>query len=132
MSRCIIAYAESPESSNVSLVLILASVAIVAAVAGLAFVPMLISWRRRHRRSDAIVGVAVVWALLAAGSGVVATVQQMNWSRERSMRIESGYYDPRDAEGEAPALPCTTWAALAGGYAAVVGWACMGRAAHDR
>jgi hypothetical protein len=123
-----LAFAESPESSNVSLVLVLAVAGIVGAAALLAAMPVLISRRRRrHRRNDAVLAFAIVWAVLAAGSGIYAVAQYENWSRERTMRIESGYYDPREADRDAPRLPWVAWTALACGYGALIAWSGVAR-----
>jgi hypothetical protein len=119
------AYAEPPDPANTSLTLILALAAIVAAAGAMAFVPILSSWRRRHCHTDGVLAIAILWGLLAAGSGIYAAVSQMNWSKEQTVRIETGYYDPRDAS-DAPALPWRTWVAIAIAYGGLVGWAEVG------
>jgi hypothetical protein len=126
-----LAYAELPESSNVGLVLILAFAGIVGAAVVLAAIPVLINRRRRRRgRGDALLAIAILWAVLAAGSGICAVVQHENWSREWTMRIESGYYDPRDTDRDAPRLPWAAWAALACGFGALLAWSSV--AGRDR
>ena len=51
----------------------------IALVAVLALVPVAVAWSRRHRKAEAIVGVTVVWALLAAASLLLTTIDQMKW-----------------------------------------------------
>lgn len=101
--------------------IILICVGILLAVSAVAFIPVAITWSRRHRQGEAITGLSVVWGLLAAGSLCYATTQQINWGQERTKRIMSGYYDPND-NSDAPKLPWVLWGGLALGYGALVAW----------
>ena len=114
-----LAYADSGDSSNSNLLIILISVAVLIVVGGLGFVPVAIAWRRRHRYAEVIGAGAVLWGLLAAGSLIYTASARLNWSRERMLRIESGYYDPRDLS-DAPKWPWMAWGGLGVGYGVVV------------
>lgn len=114
--------AEPGDSTISSLTLIIIGVGIVAAVFALAFVPVAIAWSRRSRHSDPIVLAAVVWGVLLAASVISTTMAQMKWTREKSLRIESGYYDPNDTADE-PRLPWVSWAGLTALYLLLVVWA---------
>jgi hypothetical protein len=116
-----LAYAESGDSSATNLIIVLGGAFIVAAVAAMAFVLILISRSRGHRRAD-VIGVATVfWALIAAGSLIYTGVSQMNWSKEHQMRLETGYLDPSDRNNAAQ-LPLGTWTGLGVAYVAMLGW----------
>ncbi|HXE54782.1 MAG TPA: hypothetical protein VN541_17310 [Tepidisphaeraceae bacterium] len=117
----LLANAEPSDSTISSLTLIIIGVGIVAAVFVLAFIPVAIAWSRRSRRSDTIVLGAVLWGVLAAASFTSATMAQMKWSREKTLRIQSGYYDPNDATDE-PQLPWVSWVGLAVLYFVLLAW----------
>ncbi|HEX4794468.1 MAG TPA: hypothetical protein VH370_11780 [Humisphaera sp.] len=121
-----LAYARNVDSteSNLSIVLLCAGLIIAAAALGL--IPILLSRSRRHVQSDAVLGLGILWALLAAGVTAHACMQQMKWSDERSLRIESGYYDPQD-QSDSPRLPWEIWSALAVGYGGLILWPLYGR-----
>jgi hypothetical protein len=121
-----LAYAQPTDQSGTGVVVIMMAATAIAVAAAVAFVPVAIAWRRRHRRADLILAVAIVWAALAAGSVIVTVSKQMDWSKERTLRIESGYYDPNDTTA-APPWPWTTWGALGGVYAAWAVWSCSGQ-----
>jgi hypothetical protein len=98
----------------------------VALVAALALVPVVVAWARRHRRAETIVGVTILWAGIAAVSLLMSAMDQMKWSRERELRIRSGYYDPRQQDPDAPRWPWKLWTGMAVGYGGIVGWAVIG------
>jgi hypothetical protein len=116
-----LAYAESGDPGATNLVIVLGGAFIVAAVAVMAFVLIVISRSRRHRRADLIAVAAAVWALIAARSLLYAGVSQMNWSREYQLRLQTGYLDPSDTNG-APRLPVGTWTGLGVVYVVMLGW----------
>jgi hypothetical protein len=118
MLQCL-AYAEPPDTSDSNLQLVIVSVVVITAAAVLAFVPVFLAWSRRQRRIDVIVALAVVWGLLAAVSVIHATTAQMKWSKEKNLRIQTGYVDPKD-DTDAPPLPWLQWFVLGAGYAGVV------------
>ena len=115
------AYADPVDNSGSGTVLVLWAVGAITAAAGLAFVPVGLAWARRHRGADAVVALAVLWGLVTAVSVVYATMNQMQWSKEKLLRINSGYYDPNDNAG-APTPPWTLWACLGGVYVGLVAW----------
>jgi len=110
-----LAYAEGGDSSESNLVVVLICAGIIAAVGLAGLIPVLVARSRRHRYREAIVLMSVVWGVLAAGSLTSTAIAQLKWSKERMLRIESGYYDPRDIT-DAPPLPWWTWSLLALGY----------------
>jgi hypothetical protein len=116
-----LAYAESGDPSAMNLVTVLGGAFIVAAMAAMAFVLILFSRSRGHRRADLIAVAAVFWALIAAGSLMYAGVSRTNWSKEYQMRLETGYLDPSDKD-DAPRLPWGTWTGLGIAYIAMLGW----------
>jgi hypothetical protein len=103
----------------------LGAVVVVAALA-LALVPVAVAWARRHRRAEAIVGVTILWAGITALSLLMSAMDQMKWSRERDLRIRSGYYDPRQVDPDAPKWPWRFWTGMAVAHGGIVGWAVIG------
>jgi hypothetical protein len=120
----IIAYADAPDDPNSAILIVLVSAGLLLLSAGLAFIPVCVAWSRRHRHSDVIVPLAVLWALIAAISFIATFVSQYHWSKNRMVLIESGYYDPLDVSG-APALPWVLWICLAVAYGALILWSLM-------
>ncbi len=116
-----LAYAESGDSSTTNLIIVLGGAFVIALVAAMAFVLIVISRSRGHRRAEVIAVAAVFWALIAAGSLLYAGVTQINWSKEHQMRLETGYLDPADTD-DAPRLPLGTWTGLGVVYVAMLGW----------
>lgn len=117
----LLANAESNDStvSNLSTVLICAAIAVGVLI--LAAVPIMVAWSRRHRHADGLTAVAVLWGLVAAVSVSVSIFDQMKYSREHLMAVESGYFDPSDTS-DAPVLPLPTWSVLGVVYVALLGW----------
>jgi hypothetical protein len=120
----VIAYAET--ASGPSLTVALVCLGAVVLVAALALVPVVVAWARRHRRAETIVGVTILWAGIAAVSLLMSAMDQMKWSRERDLRIRSGYYDPGQVDPDAPQWPWKLWGGMGVGYAAIVAWAVAG------
>jgi hypothetical protein len=120
----VLAYAEStdPTVSNLSTVLACAAIVLVAGM--FALVPILIAWSRRHRHSQAIFAVAMLWGMLVSISGGSTVLARMKYSHEHLLQIQSGYYDPQDTS-DAPKLPWLTWAGLAIAYGTLVAWPLM-------
>lgn len=118
-----LATAQADNGSGSRLTLVLIWLAIVAASGIAAMIPLALAASRGHRRGEALLGFTVLWAFLAAGSAIYATMVQNKWSAERDLRISSGYYDPRDAETDAPPLPVAQWTVLAVAYVGLLGWA---------
>jgi hypothetical protein len=120
----VIAYADTASGSGLTVALV--CLGLVAVVGGLALVPVVVAWARRHRRAETIVGVTILWAGIAAVSLLMTAMDQMKWSRERDLRIRSGYYDPAQVDPDAPKWPWKLWAGMGVGYAGIVGWAAGG------
>jgi phosphotransferase system glucose/maltose/N-acetylglucosamine-specific IIC component len=122
----VLAYAEStdPTVSNLSTVLACAAIVLVAGM--FALIPILIAWSRRHRHSQAIFAIAMLWGMLVSISGGSTVLAQMKYSHEHLHKIESGYVDPQDIS-DAPKLPWLTWAGLAMGYGILIGWPLLGK-----
>ena len=92
-------------------------------------VPIAIAWRRRHPQAETIVPLGILWGLATAAVSIYAYITQTNWSKERLLRIESGYFDPQDNSG-APALPWLFWIILLIAFAAMIAWALRGTRAE--
>jgi hypothetical protein len=106
--------------------LVVISAALVLVVAGAAFVPLRLAWRGRHRQVEAITTTILFWGLAAAGSLIWAANAEFKWNQEYTLRIESGYADPRDLSG-APQLPWMLWGILAGVYVGLILWSASRR-----
>jgi hypothetical protein len=119
---CLLAYAESGDPNAMNLVIVLGGVCIVAATAILAFALILTARARGHRHAEFIMVATVFWALITAGSLIYAGNAQLNWSKEYTLRLETGYLDPRDT-GDAPRLPWGIWTGLGAAYGAMMTWA---------
>lgn len=114
--------ATDPTVTNLTTVLICAGIAV--AVLIMAAAPILVAWSRRHRHAEGLTAVAVLWGLIAAVSVSVSVFDQMKYSREHLMAIESGYYDPNDTS-DVPTLPLITWTFLGMAYVVLLGWPFM-------
>jgi hypothetical protein len=112
-----------------SAVLACAGFVLIAGV--LALIPLMIAWSRRHRQSDAILALALLWGLLLALSAGATTLAKMKYSHEHLVAIESGYSDPLDTS-DAPPLPWLSWAGLGLGYGALLAWALLGPTSSER
>ena len=117
----LLAYADASDQTASTMKIVLICAGILVVVAAVAFVPVAITWSRRHRQGEAITGLSVLWGLIATGSLWYSTTQQINWGQERTKRILSGYYDPND-NSDAPKLPWILWGGLALGYGGLVAW----------
>jgi hypothetical protein len=126
-----LAYAESGDSSETNLLIVLGGAFVIAVVAAMAFVLIVISRSRGHRRAEVIGVAAIFWTLIAAGSLLYAGVTQINWSKEHQMRLETGYLDPSDTD-DSPRLPMETWTGLGVAYVAMLGWSLSRKRAKPR
>jgi hypothetical protein len=115
-------YADSNDTTNASIaVLVISSGIIVLAIAA-AMLPICIAWRRRIRQSDAVVPLCILWALSIAAVSIYAYVSKTRWNAEYTLRIESGYFDPRDTS-DAPSPPWVLWYVSAVIYILLIVWA---------
>src|ERR1700722_3177775 len=119
-----IAYADAPDDPNSAVLIVLVSAGLLVLSAGMAFVPVCLAWARRHRHSDVIVPLAILWALIAVISFIFTFVSQYHWSKNRMVLIESGYYDPQDVSG-APSFPWVLWIGLGVVYVGLILWSLM-------
>jgi hypothetical protein len=119
-----LARADSGDStvSNLTTVLICGGIALGVLI--VAIIPVILAWSRRHRHSNGLAAIAVLWGLIALVSLSTTAMDEMKYSREHLMSIESGYYDPNDTS-DAPALPLAIWAVLAVAYAGLLAWPLM-------
>jgi len=118
----VLAYAEAPDTSNTPLVIVLLGTAIIVVTTILIIIIIGLARSRRHSYGSIICSMALLWGLLASLSSGYACIRQLNWSKERMMRINTGYYDSHD-NSDAPRLPWVTWAGLAASYAVLAIWA---------
>jgi hypothetical protein len=117
----ILAYADSNDPNSMNLVLILGGAGILAVTAILSFALIYLSRARDHRQADLITGIALFWGLIAAGSSLYAMVSQVNWSKEYTLQLESGYLDPTDTSDK-PQLPWAIWGGLVIAYGTILLW----------
>jgi hypothetical protein len=117
----LLGYADPTDQSNpsIQIVVISAGIALVAVI--LALLPICIAWKRRHRQSETIVPIGILWGLATAAVCIYAYITQANWAKERMARIMSGYYDPQD-NSAAPALPWGFWLLLMAAYTILIVW----------
>ena len=116
-----LAYADATDNSSTNLLLILSGAFILAATAALAAVLTFTAKARRPRQSDIITAITLLWALIAAASLLYTVQSQMNWNKEYTLRLESGYLDPKDT-ADAPKLPWKLWTGLGVTYGATLAW----------
>jgi hypothetical protein len=117
----VIASAESGDPNATNLPIILAGLFILAMIALLAFGVIFISRVRRHRHAESITVAIVFWAIVAAGSLLWAGERQLDWSKQYTLRLETGYLDPQDTS-DAPRLPWMLWSGLGVVYGTVLTW----------
>jgi hypothetical protein len=106
----ILAYAEAQDGSYMSSEMVLWGMLIIAGVALAGFVLVYVSRRQKHRGADLVLAGAFFWGIVAAGSLLYVLQSQMNWTKEYTVRIESGYVEPKDLSDK-PRVP---WGILVG------------------
>jgi len=122
----VLAYADTTDSSGTNLVLALGGLFIIVATAALMLVLIFSARARRHPRAEIITAAAVFWALLTAGSLLFTVEQRVDWSKNYTLRLMTGY--PQDTSDK-PKLPWAVWAELGAGYGAMLVWSlCQKRA----
>jgi hypothetical protein len=130
-TRCLLAYADPTDQSNPSIQIVVISAGIALGAVILALLPISIAWKRRHRQSETVVPIGILWGLATAAVCIYAYITQASSAKERMARIMSGYYDPQDNSG-APALPWGIWLLLAAVYIVLIVWSLTsGQAAHS-
>jgi hypothetical protein len=123
----VVAYADSRDTSLPTMVLLLYSVFWIAIAAFLAAIPPLVSRRRAHRHAGMILAIMLFWALAAGGSACATLAARERWSREETVLLESGYYDPREHRHDPPGAPWGLWGVLGGLYGGMALWSLIGR-----
>jgi hypothetical protein len=73
-------------------------------IALLVFAVIVLSRARKHRHTESITVAIIFWAFIAAGSLLYAGEAQMDWSKQYTLRLETGYLDPQDTS-DAPRPP---------------------------
>ena len=113
------------EPGNATIELVLATAFTSAAAAALVAVPAVIAGRRRHRQRELVVGLGVVWALVATSVVVWAVNRQWTAADERERDVLSGDVDPRTLPPEVGA-DWPLWGGSGLVYAGLVVWAVAG------
>jgi glucan phosphoethanolaminetransferase (alkaline phosphatase superfamily) len=116
-----LANADANDTTNASIAVLVISSGIFVLAIGAAMFPICIVWKRRIRQADVVVPLCILWALLAAAVSIYAYVSQTRWTTEYTLRIASGYFDPRDTS-DRPSLPWLLWYILAMLYVLLVMW----------
>jgi hypothetical protein len=121
-----LAKANWSDEPGANLVQMMTWLVLIAAVAIAAFLPFRLAIAGGRRRGEGLTALIVLWALIAAFSGIQTSMARSRWSQDYQIRLQSGYYDPADPHNVPPPRPWKTWAALAGGYAALIVLAARG------
>lgn len=93
------------------------------AAGALALLPIAIARRRRARQRRPLRTAALFWSVAATVVSIYAGTAQLNWSGERALRMQSGYYDPSQDDPDAPRFPWLASGVIVCGYCALLGWA---------
>lgn len=119
-----LAYAQSAGDSN-SLTVIVTAFAIVLGACVLAFIPIFTALLRKNHQSHSIAVMSLFWGVVVAVITIWCMLQRLDWSKELTMRLQSGYYDPRDLS-DAPAFPWIILIVAAGAWIVLLAWAFLG------
>src|SRR5512146_9051 len=122
----VLASAEGTDLSGSEWGIVMIALAVIVVAAALAMLPIGIARYRRHTQHSAIAAMAVLWALVVAGTVLQTVSAELKWSREYVLMLKTGYYDPRDTSG-APEWPWRIWIALAVGFGILVLYAAARR-----
>lgn len=123
--RFVLAYAQAAGDSNTSLTVILMAFAIVLGACILAFFPVFTALSRKNHQSHSIAVMSLFWGVAVAVITIWCMLQRLDWSKELTMRMQSGYYDPRDLS-DAPAFPWIILIVAATAWIALLAWAFLG------
>ena len=119
-----LAYAQSAGDSN-SLTVIVMAFAIVLGACILAFIPIFTALSRKNHQSHSIAVMSLFWGVAVAVVTIWCMLQRLDWSKELTMRMQSGYYDPNDLS-DAPAFPWVILIVAAGAWIVLLTWAFVG------
>jgi hypothetical protein len=117
-----LANASAHFSSDSNVELILLSAAVLFVIGFLGFIPIQLARSRKHRHSETILAIIVLWGLLSAVSISNCILQQMNWTASVQQSIEGGYHDRQDTSTK-PTYPIALWCGLGVIYTATSAWA---------
>lgn len=120
----VLAYAQSAGDSN-SLTVIVMAFAIILGACILAFIPIFTALSRKNHHSHSIAVMSIFWGVAVAVITIWCMLQRLDWSKELTMRLQSGYYDPKDLS-DAPAVPWIVLIIAAGAWVALLAWALVG------
>jgi uncharacterized integral membrane protein len=117
----LLAYADTTDTTQTNLPLVLYCIGGVIVAGFLAFLIVLLARSRRHRQAEALITIAVFWAFCVIGTVAWASVTQLKWSQEYILRLQTGDVDPTD-QSAAPQLPWLFWIILAAVYVLLIFW----------
>lgn len=117
-----LANADPTDPSPDNAVLVLVGLIAIAVIGMLAALLVRQARVRRHPRAESILTLTFFWAILTAGFVIHTAVVQLNWQRQRTLQVNSGYDDPLHPTG-APGLPWLSGGLLVAGYLALLLWA---------
>jgi hypothetical protein len=101
-----LAYAERSDLSGPGWQIVLLILGAIAVTAVLALVPIAVARARSNPWAEQIIGACILWALATAGTATYLIFLQFQTTKEDSLLLKTGYYDPRSA----PPPPAWPWA----------------------
>jgi hypothetical protein len=132
LAHGLLALATSGDDSSANLQLIMLSLGLLTLLALLAGAVVLTARRRAHRQFDLLTGALILWIVLTGWSALSYAQARSSWSKDRLIRLESGYApDAATLDAEAPAAPITLWGCLAIAYVLLAAWALVPRNPND-
>jgi uncharacterized integral membrane protein len=126
----LLAYADTTDTTQTNLPLLLYCLGGLIVAGFLAFLIVLLARSRQHRHSEALITIAVFWALFLVGTIAWASVTQLKWSQEYILRLQTGDVDPTD-QSAAPQLPWLIWIVLAAVYGLLIFWVTRAKSAEQ-
>jgi hypothetical protein len=115
----LLASAEQTDLSGSGWFVILMGLAVLAAAAALTVIPIAAARGRLHPRAEAITVAAIFWGFLAAASAIRFGLAKLQWSKDFTLMVKTGYYDPANTSA-APPWPWLQWGLLAAAYCVLV------------
>jgi hypothetical protein len=109
----LLAYAESWDSTQSNIVLVVSCGFGLASVGGLVGLIFVLTRRNAHPYATQLTTAALFWGLFCVGTFFYVAEVQLNWVKEHVLDVQSGYGDPQAA---GPPLPWILWGALAAIY----------------
>jgi cytochrome bd-type quinol oxidase subunit 2 len=118
----LLAYADTTDTTQMNLPMVLYCLGGVIVAGILAFLVILLARSRQHRQAETLITAAIFWAVCLIASVAWATVTQLKWSQEYTLRLQTGDVDPTDLS-DAPQLPWLIWIILGVVYVLLILWA---------